>query len=405
MRDEFKIDFPSETVTESKVRIVVPKLEAYGVTPSDYAPSRAPVFYNPIMELNRDLTILTFQVYQRKIGRDISICEPFTGTGIRGIRFAVELGGVKSVVSADINQRSVMLAKYNVNLNEVQKTVSVIEGDANRVLSDYSAPYRRFDIVDIDPFGTPVPYLDAAIRALRNKGLLAVTATDMAPLCGVHPKACIRKYGGKPMRVEYCQELAIRLVVACIASVAAKHEIGIQPIFSHCSDHYIRVYVKIDYGAQKADESLKDVGYILHCFRCLHRETAHKPFSKNVECPHCGAKMEFAGPLWLGKIFDAKICEDIQKENIQRPFKNHAKITKLLSLIQGEAEAPITYYVLDRVSQTLGLPVPSIVAVLQALRLRGYVATQTHFNPRGIRTNANVNDAQAVLRKLALESR
>ncbi|MGF3521861.1 MAG: tRNA (guanine(10)-N(2))-dimethyltransferase [Candidatus Bathyarchaeia archaeon] len=405
MSHEFKIDFPAETVTESKARIVVPKLAAYGVTPSDYAPSRAPVFYNPIMELNRDLTILTFQVYQHKIGRDVSICEPFTGTGIRGIRFAAELDGVKSVISADINQRSVMLAEYNVRLNGVQKVVSVIQGDANRVLSDHSAPYKRFDIVDIDPFGSPVQYLDTAIRALRNKGLLAVTATDMAPLCGVHPKACIRKYGGKPMRAEYCQELAIRLVVACIASVAAKHEIGIQPIFSHCSDHYIRVYVEIYYGAQKADESLRNVGYLLHCFRCLHRETAQKPFGKTIECPHCGGKMEFAGPLWLGKIFDVKTCEDLQKENTRRPFKNHTKITKLLSLIREEAEAPITYYVLDRVSQSLGLPVPSIVAFLQALHHRCYLATQTHFNPRGIRTNASVNDVQAVLRKLALESR
>ncbi|MCX8150479.1 MAG: tRNA (guanine(10)-N(2))-dimethyltransferase [Candidatus Bathyarchaeota archaeon] len=403
MSGEFKIDFPVETITEGKVEIVVPKLEFYGVTPSDYAPSRAPVFYNPIMEFNRDLTILAFQAYQRTVGRDIVICEPLTGTGIRGIRFAVEIEGVKAVVSGDINQRSAKLAEYNVGLNGVQKMVSVRQGDANRILSDYSAPYKRFEIVDIDPFGTPVPYLDTAIRALRNKGLLAVTATDMAPLCGVHPKACIRKYGGKPIRAEYCHELAIRLLVACIASVAAKHEIGIQPMFSHCSDHYIRVYVEISYGAQKADESLRNVGYILHCFGCLHRETTQKPFGKTLQCPHCGAKMEFAGPLWLGKIFDAKFCGDIQKENMHRPFKNHAKITKLLSLIQEEAEAPITYYVLDRVSQSLGLPVPPLVPFLQALRDKGYLATHTHFNPRGIRTNAPAKDVQAVLRKM-LES-
>jgi len=404
MSDEFKIDFPAETVTENKVKIVVPKLEAYGVTPSDYAPSRAPVFYNPIMEFNRDLTILAFQAYQNTVDREISICEPFTGTGIRGIRFAVEIEGVKTVVSADINQKSAKLAEYNVNLNCVQKVVSVTHGDANRVLSNHSAPHKRFDIVDIDPFGTPVPYLDTAIQALRNKGLLAVTATDMAPLCGVHPKACIRKYGGKPMRSEYCHELAIRLVVACIASVAAKHEIGIHTMFSHCSDHYIRVYFEIGYGAHKADESLRNMGYILHCFRCLHRETVQKPFSKTLQCPNCGAKMEFAGPLWLGKIFDVKFCENIQKESMRHSFKNHAKITKLLSLIRGETEAPITYYVLDRVSQSVGLPVPPTSVFLQALRESGYLATQTHFNPRGIRTNASAKEVQNLMRKLAPKS-
>ena len=48
-------DYSTETVKEGKVEVVVPKLSAYVKKPSDYAPSKAPVFYNPIMELNRDL--------------------------------------------------------------------------------------------------------------------------------------------------------------------------------------------------------------------------------------------------------------------------------------------------------------------------------------------------------------
>ena len=71
-------DFPSEIIREGKVQVLVPKLEAYGVTPSDYAPSKAPVFYNPVMEFNRDLTVLAFQAYQRMLDREISICEPLT---------------------------------------------------------------------------------------------------------------------------------------------------------------------------------------------------------------------------------------------------------------------------------------------------------------------------------------
>ena len=152
--------------------------------------------------------------------------------------------------------------------------------DANCVLSCNASPKKRFDIIDIDPFGTPVPYLDSAFRALRNNGLLAATATDLAPLCGVHAKACIRKYGGKPMRTEYCHELAVRLLAGCMASLAAKHDIGIRILFSHSSDHYIRVYAQIAYGAKKGDESLKNTGYILHCFNCLHRETTHQSFGK-----------------------------------------------------------------------------------------------------------------------------
>ena len=91
MATEYTPDFPSEVIREGKVQVLVPKLEAYGVLPSDYAPSKAPVFYNPVMEFNRDLTVLAFKAYQHMVNHEITICEPFTSQGIRGIRFAAEI--------------------------------------------------------------------------------------------------------------------------------------------------------------------------------------------------------------------------------------------------------------------------------------------------------------------------
>src|SRR4030043_214024 len=254
VKEVSETDFPSETVQEGKVNALVPKLEAFVTQPSDYAPSKAPVFYNPVMELNRDISVLAFQAYQRTVNRDISICEPLTSSGIRGIRFAAEIHGVKKVMISDISERAVKLAKRNVHLNGLQKSVTVQHKDANCLLSCHGAPRKRFDIINVDPFGSPVPYLDSAVRALRNKGVLAITATDLAPLCGVHVKACVRKYGGKPLRTEYCHELAVRLLAGCIATVAAKHDIGIRVVFTHNVEHYIRVYATMRYGAKKTDE-------------------------------------------------------------------------------------------------------------------------------------------------------
>jgi len=102
-KESYVANFPSEIIKEGKVRVLVPKLEAYGVIPSDYAPSKAPVFYNPVMEFNRDLTVLAFKAYQYLANHEISICEPFTSQGIRGIRFAVEVEGVTRVLLTDIN--------------------------------------------------------------------------------------------------------------------------------------------------------------------------------------------------------------------------------------------------------------------------------------------------------------
>jgi tRNA (guanine26-N2/guanine27-N2)-dimethyltransferase len=398
---KFEADFPSEMVKEGKVAVLVPKLAAFKKQPSDYAPSKAPVFYNPVMELNRDIAILAVQAYQRAANREIAICEPLTSSGIRGVRFATEIHGVKNVLISDINERAFNLAKHNVHLNGLTERVAVQHKDANCLLSCHGAPHKRFDVVDVDPFGSPVPYLDSAIRALRNNGLLTVTATDMAPLCGVHAKACIRKYGGKPLRTEYCQELALRLLAGCIATVAAKHDIGIRVVFSHCSDHYVRVYAEIGYGAKKADESVKSLGYVLHCFNCLHRETAKDLFTKRLEqCPECGSKMDYAGPLWLEKMFDKQFCELLAKENTHKAFKNNGKIAKLLSLATVEADAPVMYYVVDKISNKLALPVPSVGALLQALRDNGFQAYQTHFNSRGIRTDAPALTMQKFLQKI-----
>jgi tRNA (guanine26-N2/guanine27-N2)-dimethyltransferase len=396
---EYTTDFPSEIIKEGKVQVLVPKLSAYGVEPSDYAPSKAPVFYNPVMEFNRDLTVLAFKAYQHMVNREISICEPLTSQGIRGIRFAVEVDGVKSVLISDINMQAVKVAKHNVQLNKLEGKITVKHKDANCVLSCNASPKKRFDIIDIDPFGTPAPFLDSAFRALRNNGLLAATATDLAPLCGVHVKACIRKYGGKPLRTEYCHELAVRLLAGCMASLAPKHDIGIRILFSHSSDHYIRAYAQIAYGAKKGDESIRNTGYILHCFNCLHRETAHQPFGSKEQCPECGSKMEYAGPLWIGSIFDLAFVEQVIKENQNNAFRNSGKISKLLSLIKTEASAPSTYYVLDKLGGKLGLPVPSVLTFLNALKSSGFQAVPTHFNTRGIRTDAPAKVMQKLLRE------
>jgi len=162
------LGFPAEVVREGETSVVVPKLKAYVKEVWEYAPSKAPVFYNPAMELNRDLAVLTLQTYQRKMGKEVSVCEPLAGCGIRSIRFAVEIEGARKVVVNDINPQAAKLAKLNVERNKLTEQVSVTNEDANLLLSRYAAPRKRFSFVDVDPFGSPVPYMDSAVRALRN---------------------------------------------------------------------------------------------------------------------------------------------------------------------------------------------------------------------------------------------
>jgi tRNA G26 N,N-dimethylase Trm1 len=45
-------------------------------------------------------------------------------------------------------------------------------------------PEDRFDVVDLDPYGSAAPFLDAAVQSTADGGLICITCTDMAVLCG-----------------------------------------------------------------------------------------------------------------------------------------------------------------------------------------------------------------------------
>jgi len=394
--------FPTEIISEGKVKVVVPRLSAYVKKPSDYAPSKAPVFYNPVMELNRDFAVLALQTHQKILGREVSVSEPLTGCGLRGTRFAMEVKGVRKIVVNDIKPEAVEVTGFNTKLNDVEDRVEVSNEDANLFLSRHGAPRKRFDYVDVDPFGSPVLYMDSALRSLRNGGLLALTATDMAPLCGVHPRACLRKYGGVPLRTEYCHELAVRLVSGCLTMMAAKHGIGTKVVFSYSIDHYVRIYAVIGYGAKVADKSVQQIGYILHCFSCFHRETVSGITAPlKYACPVCGAKLNSAGPLWLGRIADKNFCSMMDEGAKERSLRQTKKLRKILSLVRNEAEAPVTYYAVDKICDALNLPVPPQKKVLDKLKEEGFQAVLTHFKSRGFRTDAPSDIIKKIVTDLA----
>lgn len=381
--------FPTETVKEGEVEFLAPRLEAFVKEAWEYAPSKAPVFYNPAMELNRDLAALTLQTYQRLVNRELAACEPLAGCGVRGIRLAREVEGVRRMVVNDISSDAATLASFNVSLNGLADKVTVDNKDANFLLSSYAAPRKRFDYVDIDPFGSPVPYIDSALRALRNSGLLGLTATDMAPLCGVHAKACLRKYGGKPLRVEYCHELAVRLLIGSLVMSAAKHDIGVNVVFSYSDYNYVRTYATASYGAESADNSVQRMGYILHCFSCFHRESQKGLTSPlRRDCPECGSRLQVAGPLWVEPLWDKEFCARLIIESKRKNLRNKTRILGMLSLISREIHAPITYYVIDKLCDKFNLPVPSLSRVIDELTRGGFLAVATHFSSKAVRTNA-----------------
>lgn len=78
----------------------------------------------------------------------------------------------------------------------------------------HRAPWDRFDAIDLDPYGCPSQFLDAAVQSVADGGLLLVTSTDMAVLAGNSPETCHCKYGAISLRTKSCHEMVCSLIVS-----------------------------------------------------------------------------------------------------------------------------------------------------------------------------------------------
>jgi tRNA (guanine26-N2/guanine27-N2)-dimethyltransferase len=295
---------------------------------------------------------------------------------------------MNSVLLNDIEPDAILFALYNILNNNLQNKTDIQCMDANIFLNLHSIPGKRLDLIDLDPYGSPVTYIDSALRALINGGFLAMTATDMAVLCGAKPHPCLRKYGGKPLRSEYSREVALRLLFGSLVKSACKQDMAITAKFSHSTDHYIRLFVNVNRSATEANNTLNEMGYILHCFHCLNRVILKDP-AKRGRCSICNSSTALAGPLYLNMI-----------ASNNRLTKKSNRLSKILSLIKDEVEAPPTYYTVDSICHRLHRAPPSPNQVIEDLKSQGYYATRTHFDGGGFKTDATIKEITSLLNQL-----
>lgn len=76
-------------------------------------------------------------------------------------------------------------------------------------------PSSRFDAIDLDPYGSAATFLDSAVQAVSDGGILLVTCTDMGVLCGNHSEACFGKYGSMSLKAKFCHEMVSVAIYTC----------------------------------------------------------------------------------------------------------------------------------------------------------------------------------------------
>ncbi|WP_406657273.1 tRNA (guanine(10)-N(2))-dimethyltransferase [Methanolobus sp. ZRKC2] len=381
-------------VKEGKTEVLVPVHEE-GVS---FPPSAAPVFYNPAMELNRDISVAAISVFSEKLSRrrnipleDIRYLDALAASGIRGLRIANEVG--VHVTLNDWSEEAFDLIVRNIEHLGLQEKVDAVRKNANVLMHE-----KRFNIVDIDPFGTPAPFLAAASRSAVH--MLAVTATDTAPLCGAHLHSGIRKYSAIPFNNEYHAEMGVRILLGKIARELAVTDKYMNPMLSHATRHYVRTYLEIGNGAKKADEILEHVGFISHCPSCGFREIYPGiAIHTGSECPRCASEMLLAGPLWLGKLHDIEFCDDILKEIEKTEPATKEQAKKIIEFCKDELDIP-TFYEQHLLCKKLGVSASGINDVINALKNQGFAASRTHFSGTSFKTDANIDEIETIITML-----
>ena len=328
-----------------------------------------PVFYNPVMKTNRDISILLLRAIDNT---DMQICDPMAGTGIRAIRFLKELpkSKIKTIVINDSDPKATELITKNINENyhdlqeQAGTEIIITNTDANIMLLQSTG----FDYIDIDPFGTPNRFLDSAVKRLAREGILAVTATDTSALAGTFPKACRRKYWAEPDRGPLKHEIGLRILIRKCQLIAAQYDKALIPIYSYSKDHYMRVFFRCIKGKAHVDEIVKQHG--------THND---------------------AGPLWLGTLWDVDLAAKMYNLIAKLDYDIDSKLIKT---IRDESQiGSVGFHDIHYLCKQNKLEVIKFDKVYEALTKKKLPFSRTHFSDTGIRCDCSEKIIVNILKK------
>jgi len=324
------------------------------------------VFFNNQMGFSRDITVSLFRAIDTK---GWGVLDAMAGTGARGIRIANEAGGDFDIWINDVEKEANSFVEENIMANGLKRTFPLNQ-DLRCLLAR-----KVFHYVDIDPFGSPVPFLQSSMNGCRRRGMLAATATDTAPLSGTYPKKCIRRYGARPCRSRFGHEVGLRILIGHAVKEAASLDRSVNPVLCFYADHYFRIHLSMMEGGGKADRCLESLGYLDYDPESGRREVTYHPGVTSI------------GPLWLGPLFDSKLLSKMRSENW---LAHPRRVAKFLKICREELDVPY-FYESDEVAHLLGGSPPSLESILERLKETGE-ASPTHFSPTGFKTNLPLDE-------------
>ncbi|KAI0106246.1 S-adenosyl-L-methionine-dependent methyltransferase [Nemania sp. FL0031] len=399
-----------------------------------------------------------------------TILDALSATGLRALRYAQELPFVTSVTANDLTPSAVEAIRRNAQHNGIESKIVANLGDArahmysmlaDEVTRDHERTKygkntkhkgKRYNVIDLDPYGTAAPFLDAAVNAVRDDGgLLCMTCTDSGVWASNgYPEKAYALYGGVPVKGFYSHEVGLRLILHAVATSAARYGLAIEPLLSLSIDYYVRIFVKI----RKSPSEVKFLaGKTMIAYNCDHgcgawetqllarnKKTMNKSgkssFYKHgaslgptagTNCQHCDSKMHLCGPMYAGPLhspdFIKKILDDLPNAP-DEIYGTKPRIEGMLytaleeSLPPPEDISPANkddefaalepypfYFHPTNLAGALHCVCPDEDSFRGALRHLGYEVTRSHCKAGSMRTNASWSVVWHIMREWVRQKR
>lgn len=161
--------------------------------------------------------------------------------------------------------------------------------------------------IDLDPFGSPVQFLDAALQGLSRTGVLEITATDTAALTGSSASSQARRYGAKGIVDVYAHDDAVRLLLATVATSAARLDKSITPLMALFDGHHVRISCLVKTSRENASKISNSIGWRVRESDIPYRFVQH-PTPEQVE--------RASGPMWIGPLWDKEIAGRMTEQKV-----------------------------------------------------------------------------------------
>ena len=192
--------------------------------------------------------------------------------------------------------------------------------------------------------------------------------------------------------------MATRILLGRVTRDLCRYDRAIQPLLCFSSSHFVRVIARVERGAKRADECMKRLGFILHCFSCGNRYAIHcsELPDMSTRCEVCGAKFSIAGPLYLGPIKDNSFCKHVYEELRVRQLGKKREAQRIVATCMNELDIPF-FYDYHGICKALKISPPSIHSLIERLNDSGFRASRTHFSDTGVKTEAKMEEVKEIL--------